>query len=180
MRRFPRELTNHGGRVPAVAGNGGKPATRDDYQRWRGSDTQVPLRPPKSIRGSVAQVPIPKRSKYRRCSSEEFDEVMKRRSPTNPKRSTMRKDQGKIAPNTPDTSRTRSNEAPRTRQQTSQNTRKKPQKKNGSRDADLRTRDPDLLLAPRGPSRAWSAAEERSPARRTSTRPAVAGKGHRS
>ena len=128
MRRFPRELTNHGGRVPAVAGNGGKPATRGDYQRGRGSqlpavNTRRPLA--KRIRGSVGQVPMPKTSRYR----QEVDEEVRICSPTNPKRAAMRKDGGRIAPNTPHRSRSRSNEAPRTHKWTSQHTRKEAREK---------------------------------------------------
>ena len=74
MRRCPRELTNRGGRVPAVAGNGGKPATRGENQRGRGSqlpavNTRRPLA--KRIRGSVGQVPMPKTSRYRQEVDEE-------------------------------------------------------------------------------------------------------------
>ena len=123
LRRFPRELTNRGGRVPAVAGNGGKPATRGDYQRWRGSDK--PVRHVRNIQGSVARMMPPKRylSQQDEGGRKAARWGERRCNPQNPKQSARRKDQGKIAPNTPpDKSRTRSNEAPRTRQGTSQST----------------------------------------------------------
>ena len=123
-----------------MAGNGGKPATRGDYQRWRGSDK--PVRHVRKIdgqtvalHGSVAPMMPPKRYL---CQQDQGSRKAarwgeRRCNPQNPKQSARRKDQGKIAPNTPpDKPRTRSNEAPRTRQGTSQSTRKEPQKKRQS------------------------------------------------